>query len=77
MGRKDEKGEAVTAAAQFRRITPEEEITVPCVMARLIVRDGGKAWDASLMLYSSPTVDFYRRAFFTHWLPIQFPEVRG
>ena len=61
----------MTAPAQFRRIMPGEEITVPCMMARW----DGKHWWA-MVIYIESAASRLRNKY-THWLPFQWPEVRG
>ncbi len=62
---------AAKAPAQFRRITKQTEITVPCVMARW---DGTHWW--AMVIYVESAVSGLRNRY-THWLPFQWPEVRG
>lgn len=63
----------MTAPAQFRRITAETEITVPCVLACRLSDGGLYARMANTMDDIAALGDDYC----THWLPIQWPEVRG
>lgn len=61
----------MTAPAQFRRITPETEITAPCVLAN-------DATDPviAVLVWHQEIADRYRPKY-THWLPVQWPEVRA
>ena len=61
----------MTAPAQFRRITPETELTVPCV---LVYQHKG-IWSAVVIDNYEWAIRFRVNA--THWLPVQWPEVRG
>ncbi len=63
----------MTAPAQFRRITPETEITVPCVLAVDGIEPEG--WIA-FVAHTEQSVILWMSDY-THWLPIQWPEVRG
>lgn len=62
----------MTAPAQFRRITPETEIAVPCVLAHC--DESGFYW--AMVIYTKQEAKRLRIKY-THWLPIQWPEVRG
>lgn len=64
----------MTAPAQFRRITPRTKVTAPCSLARKSSEGG---WEA-IVRYTQPFVDAeLSLKNWTHWLPVQWPEVRG
>lgn len=60
---------AAAAPAHFRLITPETQITVPCVLA---IKHPDK-WDANLCFRLTQAQGL--AAIYTHWLPIAWPEV--
>ena len=62
----------MTAPARFLRITPDTEITVPCVLARKRI---GKPYIHGEVVNVDAEVKLLRSEY-THWLPVQFPEVR-
>ena len=69
---KAEAKAAAKAPAKFRRITPETVITAPCVLARV---EGGTEWIMKPVHTEAGVA--WLRSDYTHWLPIQWPEVRG
>ena len=64
----------MSAPAQFLRITPETELTVPCVLAKEDAWRPGE-WKGMVAINEQVLLDWIDAH--THWLPIQFPEVRG
>lgn len=66
----DHSPDAGKMVATFRLITPDTVITVPCVLA---VRDRYSEWDGFLPA-NERSVELLRSEY-THWLPIQWPEV--
>ena len=63
---------AAKAPARFRRITARTKLTVPCVMAREV---GTSTWESFVCETESGAGDWSGE--YTHWLPFQWPEVRG
>lgn len=70
----DEKA-AATAPAKFRRITKRAKVTAPCVLAVLDKTSIPYRWQLAAVTVQT-TIDLFGDRY-THWLPIQWPEVRG
>jgi hypothetical protein len=73
---------AAVGSSKLRRIMARTKITVPCVMVKPTKYEDlplgwqeRKEWVASVFL-SDAEVDLFRDDY-THWLPFQWPEVRG
>lgn len=64
----------MTAPAQFRRITKRTKVTAPCVLARQEDLAVLENWDGFIAHTDGQVEDL--RSDYTHWLPIQWPEVR-
>lgn len=65
----------MTAPAKFRRITKRSKLTAPCVLAReymMSLKWHGEMFTDARTLKRELSVGSW-----THWLPIQWPEVRG
>lgn len=71
----------VTTTARFRRINESlaDGLTYPCILARLVT---GSILGCKYGCWETKTVYGYGELArlhesYTHWLPIEFPEVRG
>lgn len=64
----------MTAPAKFLRITKRTRVTAPCVLARQD-DDCKLGWD-TIVLYDTDLAQALLPRY-AHWLPIEFPEVRG
>lgn len=69
--KKAEAKAAATAPARFRRITPRSKVTAPC----LLTKDDDGFWSTRLCYIDDAVTEWKDN--YTHWLPIQWPEVRG
>lgn len=69
--KKAEAKAAATAPARFRRITKRTKVTAPC----LLTKDDDVFWSTRLCYIDEAATEWKDK--YTHWLPIQWPEVRG